>query len=87
VLGKDQGQWLLRIGNAAPDLTEADLPHLGQRFWRKSPAREATRHGGLGLALASTLAAVLATVLRFELREGVLWAILGPMPDIDSINT
>lgn len=86
-LGQSQGQWLLRIGNPAPDLTEADLPHLGQRFWRKSPAREATRHGGLGLALATTLAAVLAMVLRFELRDGVLWAILGPLPDIGSINT
>ncbi|HET8764758.1 MAG TPA: ATP-binding protein, partial [Rhodanobacter sp.] len=86
-LARSQGQWLLRIGNPAPDLAEADLPHLGQRFWRKSPAREATRHGGLGLALATTLAAVLAMVLRFELRDGVLWAILGPLPDIGSINT
>lgn len=84
-LAKSQGQWLLRIGNAAPDLTEADLPHLGQRFWRKSPAREATLHGGLGLALAGTLAAVLSMALRFELREGVLWVTLGPLLDIDSI--
>jgi two-component system sensor histidine kinase QseC len=84
-LAKSQGQWLLRVGNAAPELTEADLPHLGQRFWRKSPAREATRHGGLGLALAGTLAGVLSTELRFELRDGVLWVTLGPLPDIDSV--
>jgi two-component system sensor histidine kinase QseC len=75
----------LRIGNAAPDLVEADVPHLGQRFWRKSPAREATLHGGLGLALAGALAAVLGTTLRFELVDGVLWVMLGPLPDIDSI--
>lgn len=84
-LAKSQGQWLLRVGNAAPELTGADLPHLGQRFWRKSPAREATRHGGLGLALAGTLAGVLSTELRFELRDGVLWVTLGPLPDIDSV--
>ncbi|WP_201316067.1 histidine kinase dimerization/phospho-acceptor domain-containing protein [Dyella sp. EPa41] len=84
-LAKSQGQWRLRIGNAAPELTGEDLPHLGQRFWRKSPAREATRHGGLGLALAGTLAGVLSTELRFELRGGVLWVTLGPLPDIDSI--
>jgi two-component system sensor histidine kinase QseC len=84
-LAKSQGQWLLRIGNAAPDLTETDLSHLGQRFWRKSPAREATLHGGLGLALAGTLAGVLATTLRFELRQGALWVTLGPLPDIASI--
>lgn len=85
-LVQSQGQWLLRVGNAAPELTIADLPHLGQRFWRKSPAREATRHGGLGLALAGTLAGVLSTELRFELRDGVLWVTLGPLPDIDSID-
>ncbi|MBV8158153.1 MAG: sensor histidine kinase, partial [Dyella sp.] len=85
-LAKAQGQWQLRLGNAAPDLTEADLPYLGQRFWRKSSAREATLHGGLGLALAGTLAGVLSTALRYELREGVLWVTLGPLPDIDSIK-
>ena len=84
-LAKSQGQWLLRIGNAAPDLVEADVLHLGQRFWRKSSAREATLHGGLGLALAGALAAVLGTTLRFELVDGVLWVTLGPLPDIDSI--
>ncbi|WP_130618113.1 sensor histidine kinase [Dyella amyloliquefaciens] len=85
-LARTQGQWHLRIGNATPDLSEADLPHLGQRFWRKSPAREATLHGGLGLALAGTLAGVLSTELRYELREGVLWVTLGPLPDIESIE-
>lgn len=84
-LARSQRQWLLRIGNRAPDLVDADVPHLGQRFWRKSPAREATRHGGLGLALASTLAGVLGASLRFDLKDGVLWATLGPLPDIDTI--
>ncbi|WP_430390256.1 ATP-binding protein [Dyella sp. 20L07] len=80
-----QGDWQLQIGNAAPDLSEADVRHLGERFWRKSPAREANRHGGLGLALAGTLAAVLGLRLTFRLSDGVLWATLGPLPDIASI--
>ncbi|WP_243041148.1 sensor histidine kinase [Dyella sedimenti] len=80
-----RGQWLLRIGNAAPELTEADLSHLGQRFWRKSPAREADGHGGLGLALAGTLAVVLGATLRFSLSDGRLWAELGALPDIATI--
>lgn len=85
MLARSQAQWLLRIGNRAPDLVQADVAHLGQRFWRKSPAREATRHGGLGLALAGTLAGVLGASLQFELRDGVLWAMLGPLPDIDTV--
>lgn len=84
-LAQAQGTWWLRIGNAAPDLAAADLPHLGERFWRKSPAREANRHGGLGLALAGTLAHVLGLRLVFELDDGTLWAALGPLPDIQSI--
>ncbi|WP_049622517.1 sensor histidine kinase [Frateuria defendens] len=76
----------LRIGNAAPGLGEDDLVRLGERFWRKSPAREASRHGGLGLALSRTLAEVLALRLRFELVEGVLWAILEPLPDIATVE-
>jgi len=85
VLDSHAGAWTLRIGNAAPDLSEGDLAHLGQRFWRKSPAREANRHGGLGLALAGTLAGVLGLQLTFQLRDGLLWASLGAMPDIESI--
>jgi two-component system sensor histidine kinase QseC len=84
-LMSQQGAWWLHIGNVAPDLEAADLPHLGERFWRKSPAREANSHGGLGLALAATLAAVLGLRLSFRLDEGMLWASLGPLPDIQSI--
>ncbi|HVB83871.1 MAG TPA: histidine kinase dimerization/phospho-acceptor domain-containing protein [Rhodanobacteraceae bacterium] len=69
---------LLQIRNAAPDLEAADLVHLGERFWRKSPARESDVHGGLGLALARTLASVLGLELRFALAEGALTVNLGP---------
>jgi two-component system sensor histidine kinase QseC len=84
-LAGDTGAWILRIGNAAPDLDESDLAHLGQRFWRKSPAREAGSHGGLGLALAGTLAGVLGLRLTFQLEGGLLWASLSGLPDIESM--
>jgi two-component system sensor histidine kinase QseC len=64
----------LRIGNAAPELEHRDLERLGERFWRKSPAREASRHGGLGLALARSLAELMHLRLEFHLEQGWLWA-------------
>jgi len=62
----------LRIGNLAPDLRSDDLERLGERFWRKSATREASRHGGLGLALARSLADLLGLRLAFSLDEGML---------------
>lgn len=76
----------LRIGNDAPELEAQDLERMGERFWRKSPAREASRHGGLGLALSRTLAEMLGLQLHFELEQGVFWAVLEPLQAIDTVN-
>ena len=64
----------LRIGNLAPSLEAGDLERLGERFWRKSLAREASRHGGLGLALTRSLVELLSLRLNFSLDAGMLWA-------------
>lgn len=68
------GEARLSIGNRAPDLDADDIERMGERFWRKSPAREASRHGGLGLALAQSLAELLQARLGFRLEDGWLWA-------------
>ncbi|MBB6185104.1 sensor histidine kinase [Oleiagrimonas soli] len=73
----------LRFGNPAPDLKSGDLQRFGERFWRKSPAREASRHGGLGLALAQSLAEILNLRLDFHLDGGWLWAELGGLLRLD----
>ncbi len=81
-LAAQSGGWTVRIGNPAPDLSSDDLPRLGERFWRKSAARESSNHGGLGLALSGTLARLLDLQLDFVLEQGVLWARLGPLRPI-----
>jgi signal transduction histidine kinase len=86
VLKSLPGGACLRIGNDAPDLEQSDLACMGERFWRKSPAREGSSHGGLGLALSRTLAEVLRLRLHFELDRGVFWAVLAPLPDIDGAS-
>jgi len=82
VLAVTPAGWELRIGNLAPELSADDLQRLGERFWRKSAAREASNHGGLGLALSGTLAGLLGLRLDFALKQGVLWASLGPLRPI-----
>jgi signal transduction histidine kinase len=49
----------LRFENRTDELTEADLPHLFEPFWRKDTARSDGHHHGLGLALAAEFAALL----------------------------
>lgn len=73
----------LRIGNLAPALEPEDLERLGERFWRKSPAREVSAHGGLGLALTRSLAELLSLRLDFRLDAGMLWAELRGLRGLD----
>lgn len=78
-LVEEQEGWTVRVGNPAPELSAPDVARFGERFWRKSAAREAGNHGGLGLALSGTLAGLLGLRLHFTLEQGVLWAALGPL--------
>ena len=77
-LERGDAGWLLSIDNAAPDLREGDLEHLGHRFWRKSSEGGTAHHAGLGLALAFALARAIDLPLRFSLQGGRLTARLGP---------
>ncbi len=79
----EHGRIELKMGNPAPDLDPQDLERLGERFWRKSPAREASGHGGLGLSLARSLAELLDLRLEFRLQRGWLWAELDGLGSID----
>lgn len=83
-LQRDSRGVSLRIGNLAPALQPEDLERLGERFWRKSAEREGSRHGGLGLALARSLAELLGLRLEFYLDEGTLWAQLHGLRDLSA---
>ncbi len=65
------------ITNGPMALTQEDLPHLFERFWRKDAARSSDVHSGLGLSLAVEIARLLnveivpklnATTLTFHIR-------------------
>ena len=53
------GVFTLRAANSTSELTEADLPRIFDRFWRKDAARSEGRHAGLGLSLVSALCELL----------------------------
>jgi signal transduction histidine kinase len=74
------GRVELRVANPAPDLEPEHLPHLFERFWRRSEARVGAEHSGLGLALVASLADGLGLELTTSLRDGVLTVKLaGPL--------
>jgi two-component system sensor histidine kinase QseC len=67
----------LSIANPAPRLEAADLPRLGERFFRIGTDDEGS-HAGLGLSLAAAIAKVLGLSFRLTLRDdGCLVAAVG----------
>ena len=59
----------VEIANAAPLLTAADMPRLGERFYRVAVEGAENGHAGLGLSLATAMARVLGVNLAFTLRD------------------
>jgi signal transduction histidine kinase len=62
----------LAVSNEAPELEANDLPHLFERFWRKSEARSEKGHSGLGLAVVATCAERLGATCRATLQNQLL---------------
>ena len=58
----------LSLANPAPHLDAADVPRLGERFYRIEHGGKGS-HAGLGLSLADAIARVLGLTLSLALRE------------------
>ncbi len=58
------------ITNPSEGLSDADLEHVFDRFWRKDAARGDSRHVGIGLSLVKTYAQILGLKVRAEIVEG-----------------
>lgn len=72
----------LAVSNEVDNLTAEDLPHLTERFWRKSESRSDRNHSGLGLSIVSACAAqlgakCLTTLDGSRLRVSVEWKAKG----------
>ncbi len=64
------------VSNAAPGLTEEQVPLLAEPFWQGDASRSSRERFGLGLALASEFAVLQGGKLSFSLKNGVLTASL-----------
>ena len=63
----DAGRFELEVANSRGTLDAADLPRLGEPFWRKDAARGDRAHVGLGLAITHSFARALGGGLEFEI--------------------
>lgn len=66
---------LLRVSNRAPALSEEDLPHLFERFWRKDASHSGYGHSGLGMSIVHSHSKLLGGNCEVALREG--WLTVG----------
>ena len=64
-----EGCFNLAVTNPVEHLETADLPNLGDRFWRKDAARSSRDHSGLGLSVVRALAAALGCNLKAAMNE------------------
>lgn len=62
----------IRISNSAPDLGQADLDHMFERFWQKNMARNDYQHSGLGLSIVQTCARLIPAQIETSLNQGIL---------------
>lgn len=60
IFGRSDG---LEIANRAPELTQDDVEHLFERYWRRDSARADSRHTGLGLSVAKACSEALGLEL------------------------
>lgn len=72
----------LAVSNPAPGLSGADLPHLMERFWKKTPrhaeGEEIISHSGLGLSLVAIYARLLGATATAELQPAGILTIRVP---------
>ena len=59
----------LRVTNTAADLSLADLPHIFERYWRKTTARTSSSRAGLGLSISKTAAHLLGADFHADIPE------------------
>lgn len=69
------GAFSFEVCNPAEGLTDADMPHIFSRLWRKDESRHSTIHSGLGLSLVKNYCELLGYQVNGELRGNTTFAV------------
>jgi two-component system sensor histidine kinase QseC len=77
-------QWTLSVVNDTDTLSEVDLPHLFEPFWRKDAARTDGSHSGLGLSLVEAYVKVLGGTIEVSMPAAGSFCISVCLPDVMS---
>ena len=88
-LTEDTNGRKLEIVNTNKQLTQEDLAHLLEPFWRKDQARSDTSHSGLGLCVAGRLCGLLEICLGIDLLSSALFRVtlnLGKLHSVETTN-
>jgi signal transduction histidine kinase len=76
----------LHVANTVVDLAPADLPHIFDRFWRKTTARTSSLRAGLGLSISQAVCRMLDVPIRAEIRDPKTFLISVALPREDAIS-
>ncbi|HEQ60054.1 MAG TPA: hypothetical protein ENN74_00430 [Firmicutes bacterium] len=79
-LEKETSGFLFALTNTCTGLTQKDVDHLFEPFWRKDEARSDSSHCGLGLSLVSAYAKLLDIAIRVELPTPELFRVVLRIP-------
>ncbi len=72
VSASSSSQLKLTISNPCVGLSEEDMTHLFDRFWRKDAARTSSTHSGLGLSLVSSYCALMNVDIEASLTNNII---------------
>jgi len=88
-LTEDRSGRTLQVVNTNNQLTQEDLTHVLEPFWRKDQARSETSHSGLGLCVALRLTTLLGMSLTVDLPSTSLFRVtlnLGKLHSVETTN-
>jgi hypothetical protein len=86
-LGEEEGRLVFSLANECGDLTQADLEHLFEPFWRKETSRADPTHCGIGLSLVAAFCRLLGVEVEADLTPPTLFRIELRFPPVgDNLN-
>jgi len=86
VADDDGAAVMLSIMNPSQVLSEADMAHISEPFWRKDASRTESKHFGLGLALVNAYAVAMSIALSLKLDSNAQFVVQLQFPAMSAMS-